>query len=120
MATTSIAQDAQCPSCGGAMHQRPEAEMTADHAWCGVWFDCDNPRCHGSILHTSDELQAQLDEQARKVEATKRTTSARAEVASLELALHQLRGTGGRQRERIEVWLQGARVALAIAEREVQ
>jgi hypothetical protein len=45
---------------------------------------------------------------------------ARADVARLEQALQDMRGTGGRQRERIEVWLAGARVALAIAEREGQ
>lgn len=43
---------------------------------------------------------------------------ARADVARLERALHQLRDTGGRQRERLEVWLQSARVALALAEGE--
>jgi hypothetical protein len=106
MATTSIAQAEQCPSCGGAMHQRPEAKMTPEQAWCGTWFDCDRPGCWSSILHQSDELQAQLAEQ--------RIAHAKGEVQRLETALAAK--PRGRQRERIEVWLQGARVALAIAE----
>lgn len=99
MAAESIAQD----ECTHPAH-RVYTWFAFDDTLCAACCDC------GKVLAGA----------APEPDEPSETERARAEVARLELALHQLRGTGGRQRERIEVWLQGARVALAIAEREVR
>jgi hypothetical protein len=108
MATTSIAQREKCPTCGSPMRQRPDSEMTPEQRFCGTWVECTRPGCWTSVLYQSDGLKDFLAEQA--------IAHAKGEVERLETALAAK--PRGRQRERIEVWLQGARVALAIAERK--
>jgi hypothetical protein len=108
MATTSIAQPRKCPSCGTPMHRRPDSETTPEQRFAGTWYDCDDPRCYCGSVDFSPEMRAFLNEQA--------VAHAKGEVERLETALAAK--PRGRQRQRLEVWLQGARVALAIAEED--
>ena len=60
-ATTALVA-VRCSQHGG-MRQRPLDRQTPEQKWCGVWWDCQDPRCHSSILFESEESRQQLAEQ---------------------------------------------------------
>lgn len=48
-----------CPIDGhGLMAARPLDRQTYEQMWCGVWYDCDHPRCSASVSWPSRELAA--------------------------------------------------------------
>ena len=69
MTQTAIANRPKCES-----HEEPilmdlksPERETYEHNFCGVWYNC--PKCSGSVLYTSPELEAQLSEQRRQIKA---------------------------------------------------
>jgi hypothetical protein len=53
-----------CPSEGhGRMMPRSLTTQTYEQMFCGVWFDCTQPRCRNSRLSVSPELAHQLGQQ---------------------------------------------------------
>jgi hypothetical protein len=52
------------PTCKqhGEMVRRDLSNATPEVIWCGEWWDCPDPWCHGSVLFPSEELRAQHEE----------------------------------------------------------
>jgi hypothetical protein len=53
-----------CPAGHGLMDERAAANLTAEAAWCGTWFDCPDPECTRVYLQPSTGLEEVLARQA--------------------------------------------------------
>lgn len=62
--TTTSEHTADTPACSaeghGPMVPRPVAGQTYEQQFCGIWYDCGQPRCRNSRLLASRELADQL------------------------------------------------------------
>lgn len=70
MAGTALAERPTCTTHGGYMVLRPLSRQTREQRWCGVWYDCPEPRCWSSVLYQSPELAAQNAEMTARHRAT--------------------------------------------------
>jgi len=56
----------ELPKCSVKGHgqmelRRPKGKQTYEQQFCGVWYDCQYPGCHSSVLFPSKELLDQLE-----------------------------------------------------------
>ena len=50
----------ECTTPGhGPMEPRDLTAQTYEQMWCGIWYDCQHPRCRSSVLIRNPELRDQ-------------------------------------------------------------
>lgn len=61
---SDVGVDLICPEHRLMLERVPEAKLSREQRWCGIWWKC--PDCHHSVLFGSAELDAQLRAQTEQ------------------------------------------------------